>query len=445
LPAPNPLDSFSRSLEGLTTRVKQSVVQIFSTAYTTVDESESATSSGASALIAKQRSTGTGVILTDDGYIITNAHVVRGARKIEVKLALSMLGDEQTLGAQTDAHLVGLDTEADLAVIKINRKNLPFLRLGNSAAVHQGQLVLAFGNPLGLEGSVSMGIISSTGRQIKPEDIMVYLQTDAPINPGNSGGPLVDTEGRVIGINTFILTQSGGSEGLGFAIPSSIVTDIYNQIRKDGHVHRGQIGVTAETITPLIARGLRLPTNNGVIVADVRSGSTADKAGIKPGDIIQSIDGQALSNARMFELIVSRRELSTTVKLSVLRGKDKAVIEIPVHEKADSPERFADMVDPARNLIPEFGILAIQLDNNLRALLPELKHDYGVVVAARGGNAPYEGQGLQPGDVIYELNGTPVVSLDMLKALVKDLKSGDAVVFQVERNSKLLYVAIELE
>lgn len=443
-PAPNAtLDTFSRSLEALTTRVKQSVVQIFATAYAAAVEDNDSTGN-TSSLITKQRSTGTGVILTNDGYIITNAHVVRGARKIQVKLAPSMVTDEPQTGL-TDATLVGIDTEADLAVVKIDHKNLPFLHLGDSTAVHQGQLVLAFGNPLGLESSVSMGIVSSTARQIKPDDVMIYLQTDAPINPGNSGGPLVDTDGRVIGINTFILSQSGGSEGLGFAIPSTIVTEIYDQIRKEGHVHRGQIGLTVQTITPLMARGLKLTTNTGVIVADVRDGSTSDKAGIKPGDVIQSIDGQRLANARMFELIVSRRQLSSTVKLAILRGKDKSEAEVPVHEKPDSPERFADMVDPARNLIPELGILGIPLDAKLSALFPGLRHDYGVVVAGRGGNAPYEGQGLQLGDVIYELNGTPVVSLDMLKSLVKDLKSGDALVFQVERSSKLLYVPIELE
>ena len=440
-PPPNPLDAFSKSLQTLTGKVRQSVVQIFCTGYAAVEENENG---DASTVISKQRSTGTGVILTDDGFIVTNAHVVRGARKIQVKLAPSMIGD-QPVASLIDAKLVGLDSEADLAVIKIHRTELPALRLGNSNAVHQGQLVLAFGNPLGLESSVSMGIISSTARQIKPDDIMVYLQTDAPINPGNSGGPLVDTDGRVIGINTFILSQSGGSEGLGFAIPSSIVTEIYEQIRKDGHVHRGQIGLSVETITPVLARGLGLTEASGVVVADVQSGTPAEQAGIKPGDLILAIDGQAITNARMFELIVSRRQLSSTVKLGLMRGKVRGTVEIPVHEKPDSPERFADMVDPARNLVPELGILAIQLDEKLRALLPGLRHDYGVVVGARSGNAPYEGQGFQPGDVIYELNTTPVVSLDMLKTLVKDLKSSDAAVFQVERNGKLRYVALVIE
>jgi len=222
---------------------------------------------------------------------VTNAHVVRGSRKIQVKLAPSVIFDQEPMGL-LDGRLIGIDPEADLAVIKIERKGLPFLQLGNSSTLHQGQFVLAFGNPLGLESSVSMGIVSSTARQIRPDDVMVYLQTDAPINPGNSGGPLVDTEGRVIGINTFILSQSGGSEGLGFAIPSEIVAEIYAQIRKDGHVHRGQIGITVETITPVLVRGLQLSVNAGVIVSDVQSDSPADQAGVKTGDVIATIDGQ---------------------------------------------------------------------------------------------------------------------------------------------------------
>ena len=142
-------------------------------------------------------------------------------------------------------------------MIKIDRTGLPNLALGDSSQLRQGQLVMAFGNPLGLEGSVSMGMVSSTARQLKPDDPMIYVQTDAPINPGNSGGPLVDTEGRVVGINTFILTQSGGSEGIGFAMPSNLVRNEYEQIIKDGHVHRGQIGIVAQSITPAIAKGLR--------------------------------------------------------------------------------------------------------------------------------------------------------------------------------------------
>jgi serine protease Do len=438
-PAANPLDAFSHSLEALAAKVRPSVVQIYSTGYAASESDSGSTSS----LLSKQRSTGTGVIVSGDGQIVTNAHVVRGARKIQVKLPPSMPNLEGR--RLIEGKLVGLDPEADLAVIQIDGKNLPHLTFGDSSAVHQGQLVLAFGNPLGLESSVSMGVISSTARQLKPDDLMVYLQTDAPINPGNSGGPLVDIEGNVIGINTFILTQSGGSEGLGFAIPSGIVSEVVHNLQRDGHVHRGQIGLTAETITPVLARGLKLPVQTGVIVSDVQTGGPAEKAHIQTGDVILAVDGQPLTSARMLDLYVSRRLMGTTVKLSMQRDQLKGVAEVPVHEKPDSPERFADMVDPSRNLISQFGILAITVDAKITALLPELKHLFGVLVAARTSDAPYEGEGLQPGDVIYEMNTMPVVSTDALKEFSLDFKPGDAVVFQVERNGKLRYVAVEME
>jgi len=234
----------SSSLEGLVRRVGRSVVQVFSTGYSIEEEAEST----AASLISRQQSTGSGIIVSADGYIVTNSHVVLGAHRVRVQLPATRAETAQRRsvvkpeGRTVDAKIVGIDRESDLAVIKIDRTGLPHLTLGNSELLRQGQLVMAFGNPLGLENSVSMGIVSSMARQIKPDDPMIYIQTDASINPGNSGGPLVDTSGRVVGINTFILSQSGGSEGLGFAIPSNIVRAVYTQIRKDGHVHRGQIG-----------------------------------------------------------------------------------------------------------------------------------------------------------------------------------------------------------
>ena len=274
------LRDLSSSFETLAAHVRPSVVQIFSTGYVASDETES---TSASSLLSTQRSTGSGVILSADGYIVTNNHVVQGARKIEVRLASS--SPQQAREATLVAKVVGLDHDMDLAVIKIEKTGLPFLAFGDSNDLRQGQLVMAFGNPLGLEGSASMGIVSSVARRLHAEDPMVYVQTDAPINPGNSGGPMVDIDGKVVGINTFILTQSGGSEGIGFAIPSNAVRNSYDQIRKDGHVHRGHIGIVAQTITPAMAKGLRLPQDWGVIAADVIPDGPADKAGLKVRDI----------------------------------------------------------------------------------------------------------------------------------------------------------------
>lgn len=222
------LHDLSDSIQVLSKKVHASVVQVFSTGYTIGSDSED--NSHSAGLITKQKSTGSGVILGANGYIVTNNHVVQGARSVKVLLAEAPgdASDMRRASRLLDAEVVGTDRTIDLAVLEIKPKSpLPALQLADSDALKQGQIVLAFGNPLGLENSVSLGVVSSVARQIKPDDPMSYIQTDAPINPGNSGGPLLDSEGRVVGINTFILSQSGGSEGIGFAIPSNIVDYVY--------------------------------------------------------------------------------------------------------------------------------------------------------------------------------------------------------------------------
>ena len=305
---------------------------------------------------------------------------------------------------------------------------------------------MAFGNPLGLEGSVSLGIVSSVARQIKPEDVMIYIQTDAPINPGNSGGPLIDADGRVMGINTFILSQSGGSEGIGFAIPSNIVKNVYDQIRKEGHVHRGQIGLSAQTITPTLAQGLKLPREWGVLVADVEPDGPADEAGIKIGDMILTANGKAMENARQLQVNIYQHAMGDKVHLEVLRGTQTLQIDVKVVEIPSDPSRFADMVTPENNLIPRLGILGIAIDKRLAAMLPELRLPYGIVVAAGSASDLSSGTGLQPGDVIYSVNGDPMTSISALKQRLDEFKPGEPPpVLQIQRDEKLMFVVIELE
>ncbi len=222
--------------------------------------------------------------MSPDGYILTNAHVVKNAHTLKVQLNVRAEAEAREQGDRSfnrpiTGTLVGIDRDSDLALIKIDKTNLPYLVFGNSDELKQGQIVLALGNPLGLDNSVSLGVVSAVARQIKADDQMVYIQTDAPINPGNSGGPLVDADGRVVGINTFILTQSGGSEGIGFAIPSNIAQGVYTQLKAHGHVHRAQLGLIAETITPEMAEGLELETDHGVIVSDVEPNGAAAQRG----------------------------------------------------------------------------------------------------------------------------------------------------------------------
>jgi serine protease Do len=322
---------------------------------------------------------------------------------------------------------------------------LPHLQLGDSDRLRQGELVMAFGNPLGLQGSVSLGIVSSTARQLHPDDMMVYIQTDAPINPGNSGGPLIDSRGRVVGINTFILSQSGGSEGLGFAIPSNIVASVYGQIRAEGHVHRRRIGVHAQTITPAMATGLGLRQDWGVILGDVEPDGPADKAGVKVGDIVLTLNGKPMHDARQLELEIYNYPMRQKVTLAILRESGQLNVEVPVSDSEDDPQRFADMVNPQDNLIPRLGILGIGIDKKLGEMLPDLRKSYGVVVAAGSTTDLSSGTGLKPGDVIYSVNGLPVSSVEALKKRLDELKSGQPAVMQIERAGQLLFVTIELE
>src|ERR1700733_3120046 len=279
--APLVLEQLNSALEGLAAKVSPAVVQIVVTGYGPVEES----SRSQTALIARQHAVGSGVIVDPNGYIMTNAHVVEGAHRIRVVLPMPSfefpqvepVGKEHVL----DAKLVGVHKDSDLALLKIEQKNLSTLELGSARRIHQGQLVLAIGSPEGLQNSVTMGVVSSVGRQPDPDRPMVYIQTDAPINPGNSGGPLIDVDGYVLGINTLILSQGGGSEGLGFAIPARVVRFVYESLRKYGHVHRVEIQAGAQTITPTMAEGLKLPQSYGVIVSDVTPGGAAEAAGLQ--------------------------------------------------------------------------------------------------------------------------------------------------------------------
>ena len=348
-------------------------------------------------------------------------------------------------GRTRDATIVGIDRETDLAVLKIDEKGLPALPLGDSDQLRQGHLVLAFGSPLGLDNSVTLGVVSAVGRQRAPEDPMVYVQTDAPINPGNSGGPLVDAAGRVVGINTHILSQSGGSEGIGFAVPSNIVRTVFDQLRTTGRVRRGTLGVLTQTITPVIAQGLGSRAHERRASSrDVAPGGPGDRAGLKSGDVVLTLDGRPMENARQFEVNVYRGRVGDIVTLEVQRGSEKVKTTAAIAERPDDPARFAELVDPKQNLIARLGILAVGVDPTVAARLPQMRAPSGVLVAGLLADAP-AGQGLQAGDIVVALNGAPVTSLADLRTKVDALPSGAACVLQVQRGDILIYVALELE
>ncbi|MGA2143504.1 MAG: trypsin-like peptidase domain-containing protein [Bryobacteraceae bacterium] len=435
------LQGLSRELEALSHRVSRAVVQIYASGYRFAAPDQTRTEAAA---ITRERDTGSGALLTADGYIVTNNHVVANARRVQVRIPADATGaGEQE--RMLEAKVVGVDRDSDLALIKVEASRLPFLEFGDSGQLRQGQLVMAFGSPLGMENSVSLGVVSSVARQIKPDDVMAYVQTDAPINPGNSGGPLVNTDGQLVGVNTFILTQSGGSEGLGFAIPSNLTKSIYEQLRKEGHVHRGEIGVVAQTVTPDMATGLSLPRKWGVILSDVTPDGPAAQAGLEVGDLVLSVNGRPLQNARELELALFRLRLGQKVDVQVQRGDEKPTFSVTVVERDDDPERFADMVDPIKNVVARLGILGIDIDAKVADMFPELRKKYGVVVAAITGGAAYIGDSLETGDVIYALNKEPITSVEALRQVLNSLKPTDPVVLQVERDGKLRFVTLSLE
>jgi serine protease Do len=447
-PSPVSLASLSASLQQLAEQIGPSVVQVFATSYAAPDEE---TDRGA--LLTTERTTGSGVILDPDGYIVTNAHVVSGATRVQVEIPVppsdGPVARQSVLrphGRVMGAQVVAIDEETDLAVLKVEATGLPALTLGDSEALKPGQLVMAFGSPLGLEASVSMGVVSATARQLEPEDPMIYIQTDASINPGSSGGPLVDAEGRVVGINTLIYSQSGGDEGIGFAAPSNIVRNVFEQIRKTGRVRRGEIGVIAQTITAPLAAGLGLAQDWGVIISDVDPNGPGARGGLRPGDIIVSLDGKTMENGRQFQVNFYTRNVGETVTLQVLRGREPLTLRVPVAERPDDPFRFAQLVRPEEHLVPRLGLLGLNLDDRLAAMLPGLRSRAGVVVAATAADAPVSRQGeLRPGDLIRSLNGTAVSSLVDLRRAIGEIKPGGAAVLQVERQGRFMYLAFAIE
>ncbi len=359
--APNPekmdvLKELSRSFEEVSQRSGRAVVQIFVRSFVTADNSDSS-----GELLSTENSSGSGIILSPDGFILTNAHVVKGAHSVKVQLNVRAEAEAKEQGDRTmnrpiPGTLIGLDRDSDLAVVKIDKANLPYLSFGNSDELKQGQVVLALGNPLGLDNSVSMGVVSAISRQIKAEDPMVYIQTDTPINPGNSGGPLVNTDGQVVGINTFIYTQSGGSEGIGFAIPSNIARDVYQQLKTKGHVHRAQLGLVGQTITPEMAEGLELETDHGVVISDLEPDGPAAHAGIQVDDIVIGMDGRRITSLHQMEANVYRFPPGTKVNLRIQRGDSALDLPVKTEEQSGGElDALADMVDPLNWRVSQDG------------------------------------------------------------------------------------------
>jgi serine protease Do len=438
------LAQFNEALESLAAKVSPAVVQILVTGYGPLRE-ESRTQT---ALIVRQHAVGSGVIVDPSGYIMTNAHVVEGAQRIRVALPLPTDNGRSVAAGRRrifDARLVGTHKDTDLALLKIDEKDLPTLVLLAQQRPRVGQLVFAIGSPEGLQNSVTMGVVSAVARQADPDKPLTYIQTDAPINPGNSGGPLVDMNGSVLGINTFILSQGGGSEGLGFAIPARIVDFVYHSLRKYGHVHRTEIGAVAQEITPTLADGLQLAQHWGVIVADVKPEGPAAAAGLQIQDIVLTADDRRIETLPQLSSALYLHRLDQVLKLEILRGDQKKILYIPAIEHRDQMDQLFDAANAERDIVPRLGILAIDLTADLRSQIGTLRIPSGVVVLGRAADLILPDTGLQTGDVIHAVNTTPITSMDGLRSAVSTLKTGSPVVIQVERADGLAYLSFEME
>ncbi len=447
-PAESPavLQQLNSAIEQLTARISPAVVQILVTGYAARDENNH----GQTALLTREHAIGSGVIVDSNGYVMTNAHVVEGAQRIHVALPMPSVDFPDQLapvGKQRilEARLIGLHKETDLALLKIDQTGLPTLSLGSRRPVHQGELVFALGSPEGLENSVTMGVVSSVARQADPNRPMVYIQTDAPINPGNSGGPLVDTEGYVVGLNTFILSEAGGSEGLGFAIPARIVRFVYESLRKYGHVHRIEVKAGAQTITENLAKGLGLAQNWGVVIDDVIPEGPAEAGGLKIGDIVLRADGRAIGTLPAFTAALYLHPLDEPLKLEVLRGTEHKTLFIAALEMKDAMDALPDLANPRDNLVSRLGILALTLDDHLRSLLGTLRDPSGVVVVARVADFLSSATGLETGDVIHSVNQTSIDSLSSIRAALRQINPHDPVVLQIERGGGFQWLAFEME
>jgi serine protease Do len=444
---PNVLVQLNTALEGLAAKVSPAVVQILVTGFGPVHEENRSQT----ALIVRQHAVGSGVIVDSTGYIMTNSHVVEGAQQIRVALPWGMSTDSSGLvpiGKRriVDARLIGQHKETDLALLKIEEKDLPTLPLVSHEPPHVGQLVFAIGSPEGLQNSVTMGVVSALARQPDPTKAMTYIQTDAPINPGNSGGPLVDMNGAVVGINTFILSQGGGSEGLGFAIPARVIDFVYRSLRKYGHVHRVEIGAVAQDITPTLAEGLQLAQRWGVVVVDVTPDGPAAAAGLQIRDIILSADSRRIETLPALTAALYLHRIDQVVKLDVLRGKEKKTLYIPAIEHRDQMDQLVDAVNSENSLVTKLGILAIDITGDLGAKVKsELRVPSGVIVVGRAAELITPETGLQAGDVIHQMNTTSIDSVAKLRSTLDALKTGDPVVLQIERDDGLMYVSFEME
>jgi len=377
------------------------------------------------------RGAGSGFLVTPDGYILTNAHVVSQADEVTVRLK-----DRR----EYPAKVVGTDARTDVAVIKIDAKDLPTVRLGDRTKLRTGDWVLAIGSPFGLDNTATAGIVSATSRAVGGETDVPFIQTDVAVNPGNSGGPLFNLDGEVIGINSMIFSQTGGYMGISFAIPIDVAMDVREQLIKTGRVVRGRIGVVVQDLDAGLAKSFGLERPQGALISDVEPGGPAQKAGLKPGDIVLRVNDRQVERISDLSGAISRVAPGKEARLTVWRGRKQQQVTVPVAE-VQQPEQPVVQDRPMSR--SEEGA---RLGLLVRPLAPEEKRaaktEGNVVVEQAGG--PAARAGLEPGDIVLAVNDKPIRSVEELRDAASKLEKGDTAALLIEREGTQGYVAIRV-
>jgi serine protease Do len=379
---------------------------------------------------------GSGFIIDADGIVVTNNHVVKDARTLEVTL------DD---GTQLPAKVIGTDPRTDIAVLKVSAGHkLPFIQLGESNDVKPGQWVVAMGNPFGLGGTVTAGIVSARGRDIGDGPYDSFIQVDAPINQGNSGGPLFTQDGKVVGINTAILSPTGGSVGIGFAIPSDTVKTVVAQLQKGGHVTRGFLGVEAQQISGGMAKALHIPSEKGALVAQVQPNSPAAKAGLQPGDVITSVNGQTVTNPRDLAVDIAGVAPDAQANLQVVRNGQNQQLAVTVARLDDQQSADNNGGNASESARPSIGVALAPLDQNTREQFDLPADAKGALIARVQPNSPAAEAGLRPGDLVVGVDTKAVGSAsEAAQAIRGAAHDGHTIALRIIRNGQAAFVAVD--
>jgi serine protease Do len=372
------------------------------------------------------RGQGSGFIVASDGLILTNAHVVRGAKEVTVKLA-----DRREFAAK----VLGSDAKTDIAVLRIDAKDLPTVPLGDSRALRPGEWVLAIGSPFGFEHSVTVGVVSATGRSLPDDSVVPFIQTDVAVNPGNSGGPLFNARGEVVGINSQIFSRTGGYEGLSFAIPIDVAVHVKDQIVATGHVAHARLGVSIQEMNQGLADSFGLERPEGALVAAVVPDGPADKAGLKAGDVIRSVDGHAIVGSGDLPALVGQAKPGQKVEIELWRHGKRESLSATLG-RADDDEAVASSDAGA----PAAGRLGLQLRPLEPAERRQAEVDGGLVV--QGSRGPAALAGVQPGDLVLAINGKPVHDVEQARGLIA--KANKSVALLVQRDGQRIFIPVRV-